>query len=167
MDVPVLAPGLDRPLLGTQVSQIVGQWVVSLHKVAPGVFRSTTPVPVYGKWKTLLRLATVSSLQALPVYLPADPAIPAKAVPATATFTRNFEPDKKILQREAVGGSVNLQRAAYAGLALIGIIWVGGIALGLRRLDRTANVTDNSSSNLARELGRPLHTTSGSVRQVR
>jgi hypothetical protein len=133
---------------GTFNSQIVGQWVVPLHEVAPGVFRSTTPVPVYGKWKTLLRLATVSSLQALPVYLPADPAIPAKAVPATATFTRNFEPDKKILQREAVGGSVNLQRAAYAGLGLIGLVWIGGIAFGLRRLDRTAATAPTPPSSV-------------------
>jgi hypothetical protein len=120
-------------------STIVGQWVVPLHKVAPGVYESSTPVPVYGKWKTLLRLATVNSLQALPVYMPADPAIPAKGVPATSTFTRTFVPDKQILQREAVGGSVALQRAAYILLGLIGLIWIAGIAFGLRRLDRTAD----------------------------
>jgi hypothetical protein len=119
-------------------SQVVGQWIVPLRKIAPGVWRSTTPVPVYGKWKTLLRLATVSSLQAVPVFLPADLAIPAKAVPASAQFTRSFEPDKKILQREAVGGSIALQRAAYAALGLIGLVWVAGLGFGLRRLDRTA-----------------------------
>jgi len=119
-------------------SSIVGQWVVPLHKVAPGVYESSTPVPVYGKWKTLLRLATVNSLQAVPVYMPADPAIPAKGVPATPTFTRTFVPDKQVLQREAVGGSVNLQRAAYALLGLIGLVWIAGIAFGLRRLDRSA-----------------------------
>jgi hypothetical protein len=119
-------------------SQIVGQWVVPMRKVADGVYQSTKPVPVYGKWKTLLRLATVGSLQALPVYMPADPAIPAKAVPASAQFTRAFVADKKVLQREAVGGSNTLQRIAYALLALIGLVWVAGIALGMRRLDRTA-----------------------------
>ncbi|HEU5035303.1 MAG TPA: hypothetical protein VFT62_11200 [Mycobacteriales bacterium] len=121
---------------GTYNGQITGQWVVPLHQVSPGVWRSTTPVPVYGKWKTLLRLGTVGSLQAVPVYLPADPAIPAKAVPATSSFTRSFVPDKKILQREAVGGSVNLQRAAYAALGLIGLIWIAAVSFGLRRLDR-------------------------------
>lgn len=119
-------------------SQIVGQWIVPLRKVGDGVYQSTRPVPVYGKWKTLLRLATVSSLQALPVYMPADPAIPAKAVPAASQFTRYFVADKKVLQREAVGGSNTLQRIAYGLLALIGLVWVAGIALGMRRLDRTA-----------------------------
>ena len=119
-------------------SQIVGQWVVPLRKTAPGTYVATRPVPVYGKWKTLLRLATVDSLQALPVYMPADPAIPAKGVAATPQFTRNFLPDKQVLQREAVGGSILLQRIAYVLLALIGLIWVAGIGFGMRRLDRTA-----------------------------
>jgi hypothetical protein len=121
---------------GVWHGQIVGQWVVPMHHVGPGLYRSAIAVPVYGKWKTLLRLGTVGSLQAMPIYLPADPAIPAKGVSAPASFTRAFVPDKKILQREAVGGSVNLQRAAYAALGLVGIVWVAGMAFGLRRLDR-------------------------------
>jgi len=119
-------------------SQIVGQWVVPIRKVSEGVYQSTRPVPVYGKWKTLLRLATINSLQALPIYMPADPAIPAKAIDATPQFTRSFVADKKVLQREAVGGSNTLQRIAYALLALIGLIWVAGIAFGMRKLDRSA-----------------------------
>jgi hypothetical protein len=123
---------------GTYNGQITGQWVVPLRPVAgqPGTFKTTTPVPVYGKWKTLMRLGTVGSLQAIPIYLPADPAIPAKGVAASHRFTRSFEPDKKILQREAVGGSVGLQRAAYIALGVIGLIWVGAVAFGMRRLDR-------------------------------
>ena len=125
---------------GTYNGQITGQWVVPLHEVSPGVWRSTTPVPVYGKWKTLLRLGTISSLQAVPIYLPADPAIPAKGVPALASFTRSFVPDKQIVQREAVGGSVNLQRAAYAALALLGLIWIAAMSFGLRKIDRRPEV---------------------------
>ncbi|HET7530612.1 MAG TPA: hypothetical protein VFJ98_06595 [Mycobacteriales bacterium] len=123
---------------GTYGSNITGQWVVPMQPVPgrPGTYRSATPVPVYGKWKTLLRLGTAGSLQAVPVYLPADPAIPAKGVPAAQHFTRSFVPDKKILQREAVGGSPALQLAAYIALGVIGLIWVGAVAFGLRRLDR-------------------------------
>jgi hypothetical protein len=121
---------------GTFNGQITGQWVVPLHEVQPGVWRTTTPVPVYGQWKTLLRLATVGSLQAVPVYLPADPAIPAKGVAASDTFTRSFVADKKVLQREAVGGSPAVQRAAYVALGLIGLLWVAAVSYGLRRLDR-------------------------------
>src|SRR3954449_4090605 len=60
---------------GTYNSTLTGQWVVPLRPVAgqPGTFQTTTPVPVYGKWKTLLRLSTVGRLQALPIYLPPPP----------------------------------------------------------------------------------------------
>jgi hypothetical protein len=130
---------------GTFTGPITGQWVVPLHKVGPGVWRSTTPVPVYGQWKTLLRLGTVGSLQAIPVYMPADPAIPAKAVPATSTFTRSFVPDKQILQREAVGGSHALQLAAYIALGLIGLLWIAAVSYGLRRLDRVRRRGDGTT----------------------
>ena len=123
---------------GTYNGQIIGQWVVPMKAVAgsPGEYRSTRPVPVYGKWKTLLRLATVGSLQAVPIYMPADPAIPAKGVKALPTFTRSFVADKKVLQREAVGGPVVLERIAYALLGLLALIWIATMSLGLRRLDQ-------------------------------
>jgi hypothetical protein len=123
---------------GTYNGQITGQWVVPLKAVAgsPGTYRSTTPVPVYGQWKTLIRLGTVGSLQAVPIYMPDDPAIPAKGVKALPTFTRSFVADKKVLQREATGGSVALERAAYIALGLIGLIWIAAVSFGLRRLDR-------------------------------
>jgi hypothetical protein len=121
---------------GTFGSSSTGQWVVPLHEVSTGVYETTTPVPAYGKWKTLLRLGTVGALQAVPIYLPADPAIPAKGVPASHQFTRSFVADQSILQREAVGGSPALKRAAYIGLGVIGLLWIASVSLGLRRLDR-------------------------------
>jgi hypothetical protein len=147
---------------GTYNGQIVGQWVVPMKAVAgsPGTFRSATPVPVYGKWKTLLRLGTVGSLQAVPVYLSPDPAIPAKGVKALPTFTRSFVADKKILQREAVGGSVNLMRGAYAGLGLIALIWIAAMSFGLRRLDR---VPRRNHGNWTNGLRRGLPTKRSSV----
>ncbi len=123
---------------GTYHSTITGLDLVPLTRVAPGVYRTTHPVPVYGKWKTLLRLHAGSSIQAVPIYLPEDTAIPAPEVPALPTFTRAFVADKKILQREATGGSVGLQRAAYSVLGLLALVWIGSLGWGLRRLDRAA-----------------------------
>jgi hypothetical protein len=119
-------------------STVEGLDIVSLDEVSPGVYRTARPVPVYGEWKTLLRLHTGDSIQAVPIYMPRDTAIPAPEVPASASFTRHFTADKDILQREATGGSVALQRAAYAGLGVLALIWMGSLAWGLRRLDRAA-----------------------------
>ena len=103
----------------------------------PGVYRTERPVPLEGTWKTLLRIHKDRALVALPVWMPADEAIPVAAVPAPApTVTRDFVADKTVLQREAVGGSVAQQRVAYAVLAAIALAWIGSMALGLRRLDR-------------------------------
>jgi hypothetical protein len=71
-----------------------------LDETSPGVYRTTEPIPVYGTWKTLIRLHRGDALLGLPVYLPADEAIPADAVPAKPSFTRSFVDETEILQRE-------------------------------------------------------------------
>jgi hypothetical protein len=105
-----------------------------LQRVGNGVWRTTVPVPVHGEWKAIVRLHKGRTLAALPVYMPADPGIPATAVLPHASFTRTFVRDKQILQREFVGGSPALQTVAYGSLALVGIGWVWLIAWGLSRL---------------------------------
>jgi hypothetical protein len=93
-------------------------------------------VPVFGEWKALVRLHKGRSLMALPIYLPADPAIPANQVPPWPNVTRPFQREKQVLQREAVGGSQGLVRPAYAVLGALALVWVGSLAWGLRRLER-------------------------------
>jgi hypothetical protein len=109
-----------------------------LKKIGPSTWRTTQPVPVYGKWKAMLRLENGRGVRAVPVYLPEDPAIPAKEVPAREHFTRPFVRDKKILQREAVGGATWLATPAYLILLAIAAVWLVALGWGLRRLERTA-----------------------------
>ncbi len=77
-----------------------GLVVDRLVRVAPGTFRTTRPVPVAGEWKTLVRLHDGRALRALPVHLPADPAIPAPAVPVAPRAERAFGEELLLLQRE-------------------------------------------------------------------
>jgi hypothetical protein len=63
----------------------------------------------------------------MPIYMPEDKAIPVKGIPATARFTRPFERDKSLLQREQKGNVPSfLTLAAY--LAVLAI-WSGMIAV--------------------------------------
>jgi hypothetical protein len=71
-----------------------------LEKVGPGHYRSTQPVPVWGEWKTLLRVQDGRTMTAVPIWEPADAAIPAPEVPALASSTRPFVLEVTILQRE-------------------------------------------------------------------
>jgi hypothetical protein len=111
-----------------------GLVVDRLRRVGPGIYRTTQPIPIGGKWKSILRVANGRSLRAVPIYLPRDPAIPARGVPASAHFTRPFEREKRILQREAVGGPPGLATVAYVLLLAIVAAWIGGLVWGMRRM---------------------------------
>jgi hypothetical protein len=115
-----------------------GRVIDNLEKVGPGHYRTTQPIPVWGSWKTLLRIHDGKTLAAVPVYLAGDPGIGAPEVPAQASMTRPFVADITILQRErkpdtpvmlwAIGGLVVL----FCTLALI-----GGISWGAGRINRS------------------------------
>ncbi|MDT5255858.1 MAG: hypothetical protein QOD10_938 [Mycobacterium sp.] len=77
-----------------------GLLIDPLTKVGPGHYRSTQPVPVWGSWKTLLRVQDGYTMAAVPIYEPADDAIPAPEVPALASSARPFVQEVTILQRE-------------------------------------------------------------------
>ncbi|MCX2712779.1 hypothetical protein [Mycolicibacterium sp. J2] len=77
-----------------------GLVVDHLEKVGPGHYRSTRPIPVWGTWKTVLRVQDGQTMAAVPVFLPADPGIGAEETPALASTTRDFTEEIKVLQRE-------------------------------------------------------------------
>jgi hypothetical protein len=105
-----------------------------LDRVQHGVYRTTKPIPVSGEWKALIRLHRGDSLQAVPIYLPDDPAIPAAEVPARQGFTREFVTDKKILQREAKSSSAVIVTSAHLAVLAIAAALLALLAWGLRRL---------------------------------
>jgi hypothetical protein len=91
---------------------------------------------VHGGWKAMVRVHTGRSLVALPIYLPRDKAIPAAEVPAKASFTRPFERDVKILQREQKTGVPGvLKLIAYLTVAAITAALIALIAWALLRLE--------------------------------
>jgi hypothetical protein len=111
--------------------------VQPLEATGPGEYRTTEPVPVDGTWKTILRLHRDDEVLGLPVYLPEDPAIPAKEVPATASIDRAFVLDKKNLQREQKSGvSGVLTTGAFIAVALLALALLAVLFWGLRRVRR-------------------------------
>ena len=117
--------------------------VAQLEEVSPGVYRSTEPVPVYGDWKSTLRLHKGFAIQGLAVYFPEDKAIPVKGVPAEPAFTRSFKRDKELLQREQKSGVSACSCSAPTSMVLL--IFLGlygsmgwGLALMQQRLGTRA-----------------------------
>src|SRR4051794_10444042 len=63
-----------------------GLGVDRLRRTGRGRYETTRPIPVDGQWKALVRLHRGASLIAVPFYLPDDPAIPVRGVPAPPRF---------------------------------------------------------------------------------
>ena len=145
-------PGVARHAQWLTVTAWQGGGLVvdRLHQIGLGVYETTQPIPVYGNWKSILRLADGRSVIGVPLYLPADRAIPAPAVPASAHFTRSFIRDKKILQREALGGSLWLTLPAYLLLGAIVALWLVGLGWGLRLLQNAERAVEDPQRPRAR-----------------
>jgi hypothetical protein len=128
-----------------------GMKVDRLQRVAEGVYRFRTPAPVYGDWKTIVRVQNGRTIMGIPIYMPADPAIPgAKLVPATATFTRTFVADHELLQRERKDDIPGwLWTAACLVVLALSLMFMASLAWGVARVARTgddgAGGTDISS----------------------
>jgi hypothetical protein len=116
-----------------------GMKVDRLQRVAEGVYRFRTPAPVYGDWKTILRVQNGRSIMGVPIYMPADAAIPgAKEVPARASFTRPFVADHKLLQRERKDDIPGwLWTVACLIVLVLSVIFISALAWGVARVART------------------------------
>jgi hypothetical protein len=132
----------DAEWLNATAWQGGGSVVEELREVGPGEYRSTTPIPVYGNWKVTLRLHKDRTVAGLPVFMPEDPAIPVKEIPARPQFERTFVLDKKNLLREqkkGVSGALTL--IAYLVVLAIGLGLVASLAWGLARFARRERAT--------------------------
>jgi hypothetical protein len=107
-----------------------------LEKIGPGHYRSTLPVPVWGSWKTLLRVQDGYTMTGVPIYEPADDAIPAAEVPALANTTRPFVQEITILQRERdQNAPVWLFNAGGIVVLFLTLIVIAGLTWGAGRIN--------------------------------
>jgi hypothetical protein len=119
--------------------QAGGMKVDRLVKESRGVYRFRVPAPVYGDWKTVLRVQNGRSIMGVPIYMPADSAIPgAKEVPARADFTRAFVADHELLQRERKDDIPGwLWTGACLLVLVLSLIFMASLAWGVARVART------------------------------
>ncbi|HEY4097916.1 MAG TPA: hypothetical protein VGM33_20510, partial [Baekduia sp.] len=114
-----------------------GLKVDRLARVSEGVYRFRTPAPAYGDWKTILRVQNGRTIMGLPIYLPADPAIPVPGVAASAHFTRAFVADHKLMQRERKDDIPGwLWTAACLVVLVLSLIFMASLAWGVARVAR-------------------------------
>jgi hypothetical protein len=108
-----------------------------LDEIGPGRYRITEPIHVDGTWKTTLRLHKGRELAGLPIFMPADSAIPVPQIPVEPRMTRTFELDHELLQREQKKGVAGwLTLFAYLGVGLISLSLIFVVGWGLARLEK-------------------------------
>ncbi|MFL5871840.1 MAG: hypothetical protein ACJ75R_12205 [Solirubrobacterales bacterium] len=99
-----------------------------LERIGPDLYRSGE-LPLYGSWKSTIRLQRGDRMGAIPVYAPADAAIPAAEIPAPAHFTRPLGEDRVLLQRERKQGipdwSILAFRLGVAACVIALLIFAG------------------------------------------
>lgn len=121
-----------------------GHQNAALREVAPGEYRADRPVPVTGSWKSLVRIARADGLGGAPVYMPADPAVGAAAVPVAAERTQALVGERELMLREAHDGPAWPGIVAYAALTLAITSYVGltiAGTVGMERLRRARGLT--------------------------
>jgi hypothetical protein len=131
-----------------------------LEPLGDGVYRSTEPIPLYGTWKSGLRLQQGRARGAVPIRLPADDALAGSTAElptsfagpegeellseaagaellAPASFERPFLDDGLIVLRETKGEVADwLWGAAIGFIALLYAVFIAGIAVGVARISR-------------------------------
>ncbi|NIK61853.1 hypothetical protein [Kribbella shirazensis] len=101
-----------------------------MEKVADGTYRSRDPLPMYGKWKSMIRLHQGQrDMVATWVYAPEDPAIEKPAVQVSNGQRVEFGSEQEILRREERTDVPRwMWNAGYALLGVVGLLEVFGIA---------------------------------------
>jgi hypothetical protein len=102
------------------------------------VYKTTKPIPLYGDWKTMIRLHKGNAILGLPIYAPADPAIPVAGVAAPRSFVRSFRSDHELLQREARTRVAAITWGAYGTVLACTLALLALLAWGLHRVGVTA-----------------------------
>jgi hypothetical protein len=117
-----------------------GLRVVPMEPAGPGQWRTTAAVPVDGAWKTMVRIHDGRTLAAVPLYLPADAAIGARAVPAQASATRDVVPEVTVLQRERkLDAPAWLWTASCLAVLACSLALVLALGSGVARLARCSS----------------------------
>jgi hypothetical protein len=121
-----------RQVLAWQGGRRVARQLV---EIGPGLYRTDGPVPLYGDFKTNVRLQSGRAFLALPLHLPREPSIPTPGVTRPGHFTAALVADHKAMQterRDYVPGWL-WTPAALLVLTFCGL-FVLGISTGLARV---------------------------------
>lgn len=132
-----------------------GSQVVDLEGVGAGHYASAAPVPVHGRWKSMVRLARGRELGGMPIYQPAEPTIGAREVPVVERRSGELVRDEAMMLREVHDGPAWPGVLGYVSLLAGTAVVVGLLAAGTARLARGHPPTHPGGEVAPRPRARP------------
>jgi hypothetical protein len=132
----------DPAFLNITAWQGRGLVVDRLERVSEGVYGSTREIPLDGSWKTLVRLQDGRTLVGLPLWAPADAAIPAPEIRVAEGRPQPFVGELEFLQRERKDAAAWLWTTANVVIGLIFLTFFCLLAWGTARVARSAREHD-------------------------
>ena len=134
---------LDDPSW-VQITSWQGQGLVvdALERTGEGEYRTTRPIPLHDDWKALLRIHDGRMLSAVPIYLPADEAIPADEITADDGVSRSAIPEIEILQRELTSSGGGLWLMANLVVLACTLALIAAMSWGVARYSRRAGARE-------------------------
>ncbi len=126
-----------------------GRRAQSLVEVAPGRWIASQPVPTGAAWKTIVLFGKGDVVAAVPVALPADPALGLKAIPVQSVRSQDFVPASHYLMRESHTGAQWPAVLAYTAWLSMVATWLALIAGGAISLARSRNAAETPEHRAA------------------
>ena len=128
---------------------------VELKETSPGVYTESAPVPIVGKWKSMVTLIKGNLNMAAPVYFPIDPTLHLPEIPAVPQRTAAFVPNWKLLLREEHGGPAWPKELGYTGLVISTLTLIGLLAAAAVDSDTDTSELEHSQGGFSGFSGPP------------
>lgn len=129
-----------------------GLVLADMEEVSRGRYRSEEPVPIGGRWKTLVRLHRGGELMTVPVFLPADPEIDEPEISAVDR-TQAFESETDYLLRETRPNDQLVANLIYALLVVVALAWVASFVVASARIGGRVNEVNTGAVGSAVTVG--------------
>ncbi|MBO9531829.1 MAG: hypothetical protein J7513_02525 [Solirubrobacteraceae bacterium] len=131
-----------------------GRYLNHLVQQPDGSWKTTQPVPLDGKWKTMVRLHKGRDMMTVAVRFPSDEAVgfPGIAVPTATPMQRDFMSDTKLLQIErkddVPSWAWTTATIAVLSTNLLMVLLMGLVSTRLGRIRRSGQTVDTPNGLL-------------------
>lgn len=125
-----------------------GRVSTTFRKVGDGRYVSSQPVPVTGRWHTLVTLERGDEVMAAATYMGSDAEGGTPVIPAVAERQAKFERDTTLMLREGHPGNPAVAVAAYSVIAVVVLCWITMFAVCATRISSTGEASGRPADEI-------------------